>query len=60
MSEQLKPCPFCGGKVKMVNGIIARTIVFICEKCGADVMFFGAEKNKDKAVKAWNRRVENE
>ena len=41
----------------MVNGIIAGTIVFVCEKCGADVMFFGTEKNKDKAVKAWNRRA---
>lgn len=57
MADKLKPCPFCGGRVKMVNGIIAGTIVFVCEKCGADVMFFGTEKDKDKAVKAWNRRA---
>lgn len=58
MDDKLKPCPFCGGRVKMINGMLG-TIMFICEKCGADVMFFGVEQDKDKAVKAWNRRTDN-
>lgn len=38
--NELKPRPFCGGKI---------------DKCGADVCFYGAE-HEPKASKAWNRR----
>lgn len=58
MSEiELKPCPFCGGeKVKKIRMPIKETIMFICEKCGADVCFYGAE-HEPKATAAWNRRA---
>lgn len=55
---ELKPCPFCGGEAKMVKGIVMETNTFVCEGCGADVMFFGAELDARKAIEAWNRRVE--
>ncbi|MBR5314531.1 MAG: Lar family restriction alleviation protein [Clostridia bacterium] len=63
MNEQydktLKPCPFCGGKANKKIAPMFGTVMFVCEKCGADVCFYGAEHG-EKAVEAWNRRVENE
>ncbi len=57
MKVELKCCPFCGGKVRMVIAPLG-TRAIICDKCGADVMFYGAEKDTQKAVIAWNRRKE--
>ena len=55
---KLKPCPFCGGEVKIMDGALF-TKMFVGENCGADVCFYGAER-EPKAIEAWNRRVENE
>ena len=52
------PCPFCGGKVKKHIAPIRGTVIFWCEKCGADVCFYGAE-HEPKATEAWNRRTDN-
>ncbi|MBQ1386178.1 MAG: Lar family restriction alleviation protein [Erysipelotrichales bacterium] len=58
MSEpKLKPCPFCGGEVRMVIAPLG-TRAFICDKCGADVMFYRAERDTKKAAEKWNRRTE--
>lgn len=54
---ELKPCPFCGGEVEKKDGFIYGTKTFICHKCGADVMFYGGEKDP-KATEKWNRRGE--
>ena len=51
----MEKCPFCGSEIKVVKGVLG-TIMFICNSCGADVMFFGAEKDLNKAIDAWNRR----
>lgn len=53
---ELKPCPFCGGKVKRFIAPLRETVMIICETCGADVCFYGAE-HEPKATKAWNRRA---
>ena len=53
----LKPCPFCGGDVKITIGVFGSSMI-VCDKCGADVCFYGAEVI-DKAIDAWNRRNEN-
>lgn len=53
---KLKPCPFCGGEVKIFTAPIKGTQMFICHKCGADVSFFGVE-HQPKATIAWNRRA---
>lgn len=55
LKSKPKPCPFCGAEVKVIDGPVAGIRIFICEKCGADVMFYGAEK-EPAATKAWNRR----
>lgn len=54
--NNLKPCPFCNGKVKKVIAPMMNTVMFVCNKCGADVCFYGAEK-EPKATKAGNNRV---
>lgn len=58
MAKELKPCPFCGGEVKMDNEQITATITvdyFICEKCGATVHFEYADKTAE-SIEAWNTR----
>lgn len=55
---ELKPCPFCGGKVKKAIGPYKGTVLFVCNECGADVCFYGAEY-EPKATNAWNRRADN-
>lgn len=59
MTEKLKPCPFCGGKVKISNGYNIdfnnRSHEFffaICLECGAR----GSDGNTEKeAAEKWNR-----
>lgn len=54
--NELKPCPFCGGKVKKAKNPLTRAILFICDHCGADVCFYEAEHDS-KATEAWNKRI---
>lgn len=51
----LRECPFCGGEVKRIISPYKQTVMFVCEKCGADVCFYGAE-HEPKATQAWNSR----
>lgn len=73
MSEELRPCPFCGGepKLKAVMKSYGLTIWCAC-KCGAQTEGFcpntsyedntmkNIERSTKKAIKAWNRRISNE
>lgn len=54
---QLKDCPFCGSRVKMTKGLMKGTNVIVCPKCGADVMFYGADHDTTKFIKKWNSRA---
>jgi DNA-directed RNA polymerase subunit RPC12/RpoP len=52
MSEQLKPCPFCGSeRVMRWKGNIWETVY--CDNCSAAI-------TKADSITAWNRRVEPE
>ena len=51
MSE-LKPCPFCGGEVKIIPEGDYHEI--ICVNCQLSMWWNTA----DELVKAWNRRAE--
>ena len=55
--REIKPCPFCGEKVQMRKGLVKGTNTMICYKCGADVMFYGADHDTDKFIKKWNSRA---
>ena len=59
--NDLKPCPFCGGKARLfVNGGVR----VICSKCYVGTMILTdnmeCESNAvETAIKAWNRRADN-
>lgn len=55
--NELKPCPFCGGEAFLEEEKICDEMSFwfvICMKCGGSKF-----SDKNLAVKAWNRRVQN-
>ena len=58
--DKLKPCPFCGGKARIIafdpfDGYQGRCTVYKvgCTKCFASIN----DPDEDKAIEAWNRRV---
>ena len=58
MSEELKSCPFCGGKATLVETANSWCNV-LCDKCGAMTRCFinsSEYASKTKAVEALNRR----
>lgn len=55
----LKPCPFCGGKVKIIpEQVDARTVAynFVCQNgdCCANVYFDYSDR--EESIEAWNTR----
>lgn len=54
----LKPCPFCGGKARVMLEEEDRPddcfYNIYCTVCGAQIWV----KSKTKAIAAWNRRIE--
>ena len=64
--EELKPCPFCGGKAYIYyheNSSIYRSNIFratyrahiSCDRCKATL---GVRSTARRAIEAWNRRVD--
>ena len=64
--SDLKMCPFCGGEAKLGFGgegsATAKGMSFVrCEKCGAMGAKFMMDRtysSDEKAIEAWNKRVE--
>lgn len=61
--EKLKPCPFCGDEAELSTGRFdgKDTSYVMCKKCGSQGEFFLVSTkyaSAEKAIKAWNRRVE--
>jgi len=63
MSEKLKRCPFCGAeaRVKAPRRHDLKMFYVMCSGCGnqTDVLFNDAYFNRDGAIAAWNRRVDD-
>lgn len=63
-SEQLKPCPFCGGEAEFYMGSYSACtnyVVVKCRKCNAkteEITGSVAYCAKDVARDLWNRRVD--
>lgn len=69
---ELKPCPFCGGRAQISKHTVNdgqchfQSGVVHCITCGCRTSeyiidgYLGVENTIDDAVKAWNRRVDND
>ena len=56
MSEiKLKPCPFCGGKAKIIY-YYPYLYAVQCVVCGSGTLHFSSQ---DTAINVWNRRCNN-
>lgn len=58
MPSELKPCPFCGGKAKLIEIQEVGCFRVLCEDCPTSVGKYWYYKKQD-AIKAWNRRADN-
>lgn len=59
MTEELKPCPFCGGMAVLSTGG-EHFAIPECTECGATLpASFGADR-QEKATAAWNRRTHDD
>lgn len=61
--SELKPCPFCGGKVKFINSCLDHSdmIGIHCKKCKTEVQFYDRKTDKTihgekKIGRRWNKR----
>ena len=56
MNEELKPCPFCGGKAELLKLDVSEYFVH----CPNPNCFIGQDllyRSKKTAIKKWNRRM---
>ena len=62
--NELKPCPFCGGKALLSHDHAGIGASYIrCEKCGLESIRFIRSfeiARDDRAVEYWNRRVNDD
>lgn len=61
-NEELKNCPFCGGKATTSEQENIKTMPFGfgwlgCQKCRVHMDWMGGERGKKLAFSAWNRRA---
>lgn len=54
MSDELKPCPFCGGKAE--TNLLLGNYCITCTRC-MGAIFPARGMTKEEAIEAWNRRA---
>lgn len=54
MTNELKPCPFCGGEAYAVD-VLEKRAHAVCDTCHASTAYYFSEV---EAIAAWNTRAE--
>ena len=59
VNKKLKPCPFCGGEaiVRSYSVDNDKYSIVTCIKCDVETPMY---EFRSDAIKAWNRRADNE
>ena len=61
--NELKPCPFCGGKALLSHDHTGLGTSYVrCEKCGLEsIRFYKSfdHASDDEAAEFWNRRADD-
>lgn len=61
MNEELKPCPFCGGKAEIIIfSAEYGTVTVGCTNEECDITMGKAFFSDEEAIQHWNRRTNNE
>ena len=67
MTDEIKPCPFCGGtNIQIEEGTSYRWRVAVCADCGAQApearvtSLEGIDADRGAAFREWNTRVNHE
>jgi Lar family restriction alleviation protein len=56
-NRELKPCPFCGGKVKIGTNFENQHYV-LCLKCEG-IFWVGKSWDEKSVIASWNRRADD-
>ena len=57
MTDEIKPCPFCGGRDLKIKGGIGRYVKCLDCENGAHLPGHGCTANDSDAIAAWNTRA---
>ena len=60
MSEELKPCPFCGEDAAHTESSYFRDVLIYCENCDAYFTVDSFAADEKDVIEAWNRRAKPE
>jgi Lar family restriction alleviation protein len=55
MSDELKPCPFCGGKPVLLSNDLSKPFKIYCFDC--EVIQCKGFNEEKYAIEAWNKRA---
>ena len=62
MTDELKPCPFCGGKARIKHLYVANeptSSKVECSRCHIGTTYYVYQYGDDNVIRLWNARVDH-